>query len=96
MATKMVTAENKPATFETGERAVLMPALGGCWHPLYPNGRQHVDDGADGARRPVPRKSRRRPAVRARVDDLSAGEQPQIRSAVGVVRHRCGLLGIMP
>ncbi|BEJ16331.1 hypothetical protein CspHIS471_0509360 [Cutaneotrichosporon sp. HIS471] len=31
MATKLLTAENKRATFETGERAVLMPSLGDAW-----------------------------------------------------------------
>lgn len=29
MATKLMTNDNKPATFETGDRAVLMPQLGG-------------------------------------------------------------------
>ncbi|KAL1411421.1 hypothetical protein Q8F55_002377 [Vanrija albida] len=31
LATKLLTAANKPATFETGERAVLMPQLGETW-----------------------------------------------------------------
>ncbi|GMK55255.1 hypothetical protein CspeluHIS016_0203110 [Cutaneotrichosporon spelunceum] len=31
MATKLLTAENKRATFETGDRAVLMPSLGDLW-----------------------------------------------------------------
>lgn len=28
LATKLLTAENKPANFDTGDRAVLMPQLG--------------------------------------------------------------------
>ena len=28
MATKMLTAENKPANFDTGDKAVLMPQMG--------------------------------------------------------------------
>lgn len=31
LATKLLTAENKPANFETGDRAVLMPQLGDTW-----------------------------------------------------------------
>lgn len=31
LATKLLTAENKRATFETGDRAVLMPQLGDLW-----------------------------------------------------------------
>ncbi|KAL7421892.1 hypothetical protein Q5752_003664 [Cryptotrichosporon argae] len=31
LATKLLTADNKPATFETTERAVLMPQLGDAW-----------------------------------------------------------------
>jgi RAD51-like protein 2 len=30
LATKLLTAENKPANFDTGDRAVLMPQLGKC------------------------------------------------------------------
>lgn len=29
MATKILTAENKPANFDTGDKAVMMPQLGG-------------------------------------------------------------------
>ncbi|WWC62107.1 uncharacterized protein I303_104697 [Kwoniella dejecticola CBS 10117] len=31
MATKLLTAENKPANFDTGDRAILMPQLGDSW-----------------------------------------------------------------
>ncbi|OCF60756.1 hypothetical protein L486_00396 [Kwoniella mangroviensis CBS 10435] len=31
MATKLMTAENKPANFDTGDRAILMPQLGDAW-----------------------------------------------------------------
>ncbi|KAK1924335.1 putative DNA repair protein Rad51 [Papiliotrema laurentii] len=31
LATKLLTAENKPANFDTGDRAVLMPQLGDSW-----------------------------------------------------------------
>ncbi|WRT66493.1 uncharacterized protein IL334_003452 [Kwoniella shivajii] len=31
LATKLLTAENKPANFETGDRAILMPQLGDSW-----------------------------------------------------------------
>ena len=31
LATKLLTLENKPANFETGDRAVLMPQLGDTW-----------------------------------------------------------------
>lgn len=31
LATKLLTAENKPANFDTGDRAVLMPQLGDLW-----------------------------------------------------------------
>jgi len=31
LATKLLTADNKPANFETGDRAVLMPQLGDSW-----------------------------------------------------------------
>jgi RAD51-like protein 2 len=29
MATKILNAENKPANFDTGDKAVMMPQLGG-------------------------------------------------------------------
>ncbi|WVR06935.1 hypothetical protein IAU60_003971 [Kwoniella sp. DSM 27419] len=31
LATKLLTAENKPANFDTGDRAILMPQLGDAW-----------------------------------------------------------------
>jgi RAD51-like protein 2 len=31
LATKLLTSENKPANFETSDRAVLMPQLGDAW-----------------------------------------------------------------
>lgn len=31
LATKLLNAENKPANFETGDRAILMPQLGDTW-----------------------------------------------------------------
>lgn len=34
MATKILNAENKPANFDTGDKAVMMPQLG-AW-PIYP------------------------------------------------------------
>ncbi len=33
LATKLRDAENKPANFDTGDRAVLMPQLGDAWLP---------------------------------------------------------------
>lgn len=37
LATKLLTADNKPANFDTGDRAVLMPQLGELTIPaLYP------------------------------------------------------------
>ena len=31
LATKLLTADNKPANFDTGDRAILMPQLGESW-----------------------------------------------------------------
>ena len=31
LATKLLTADNKPANFDTGDRAILMPQFGESW-----------------------------------------------------------------
>lgn len=56
MATKLMTNDNKPATFETGDRAVLMPQLGAL--PLLGSdeltGRGRLDNGTHNPRDAVP------------------------------------------
>ena len=82
LATKLLTAENKPANFDTGDRAVLMPQLGmAAMYSANPRGL--VDNGQNYPDRAVSRPKRRRDALRSRISCWGDG-----RDALDAIRCR--------